>query len=410
MVKWVHDFAERRHPARRPGVGRARGNAVADHRRGRQDRPLQLRLHGQRASRTRAGCTLALASEELCWGDAGHRTGASWAPALAVSAIFSGGTPEQRDEWLPQCYGTPGDLKLACLRGVRGRCRVRRVLAQDPGRVRRGQGRVGAQRHQDLDHQRWSGQPARRRRPGRSRARRPRPRELRRPGGDAGHRSGSQVPRSSGIRASHTAEVILDDCRVPGSCLLGGKEKLDERLARAREGGHSAAQAAMGTFEASRPYVAAQAVGVARAAYEYALDYAKERQQFGRAIIENQAISFTLADMRTRLDAARLLRVAGRVDGTQPVSRSPAPRAPSRSCSPARPRCGSPSGPSRSWAAPATSATRPVERWYRDAKIYTIFEGTSEIQRLVIAPGDLRAPPRLSGRLRAWSRTASVRG
>ena len=110
-----------------------------------------------------------------------------------------------------------------------------------------------------------------------------------------------------GIRASHTAEVILDDCRVPGSCLLGGKAKLDEKLARAREGGHSASQTAMGTFEASRPYVGAQALGVARAAYEYALDYAKERKQFGRAIIENQAIAFKLADMKMRTDAARLL-------------------------------------------------------------------------------------------------------
>src|SRR4029079_1496844 len=104
-----------------------------------------------------------------------------------------------------------------------------------------------------------------------------------------------------------TAEVILDDCRVPGRCLLGGKEKLDERLARAREGKGTRAQPASEVLEASRPAVGAQAVGIARAAYEYALTYAKEREQFGRAIIENQAIAFKLADMKMRTDAARLL-------------------------------------------------------------------------------------------------------
>ncbi len=77
--------------------------------------------------------------------------------------------------------------------------------------------------------------------------------------------------KKMGIRASHTAEVILDDCRVPGSCLLGGKDKLDEKLARVREGKRSSSQAAMATFEATRPAVGAQALGIARAAYEFAL-------------------------------------------------------------------------------------------------------------------------------------------
>src|SRR4029077_8690722 len=110
-----------------------------------------------------------------------------------------------------------------------------------------------------------------------------------------------------GLRASHTADVFLDDCRVPAGYVLGGKDKLDERLARVREGKSGQSQAAMQTFEASRPVVASQALGIARAAYEYALDYAKERRQFGKAIIENQAIAFTLADMATEIDAARLL-------------------------------------------------------------------------------------------------------
>src|SRR5213075_3273 len=97
--------------------------------------------------------------------------------------------------------------------------------------------------------------------------------------------------KKHGLRASHTADVFLDDVRVPGRCLLGGKEKLDERLARAREGTRSKTQAAMQTFEASRPTVGAQAIGIARAAYEYALEYAKERVQFGKPIVENQAVA-----------------------------------------------------------------------------------------------------------------------
>ena len=110
-----------------------------------------------------------------------------------------------------------------------------------------------------------------------------------------------------GIRASHTAEVVLTDCRIPGNCLLGGKDKLDERLARVREGKSGNAQAAMQTFESTRPAVGAQAVGIARAAYEYALEYAKERHQFGRPIIQNQSIAFMLADMAMEIEAARAL-------------------------------------------------------------------------------------------------------
>ncbi len=83
----------------------------------------------------------------------------------------------------------------------------------------------------------------------------------------------------------------------------------------------------MQTFESSRPTVGSQALGIARAAYEYALDYAKEREQFGRKIIENQAIAFTLARMKMEIDAARLLGVARLLDGPQPASNSRTPRA-----------------------------------------------------------------------------------
>jgi acyl-CoA dehydrogenase len=187
-----------------------------------------------------------------------------------------------------------------------------------------------------------------------------------------------------GIRASHTAEVILDDCRIPGRCLLGGKEKLDARLARAREGTKTRTQAAMSTFEASRPFVGAQAVGIARAAYEHALDYAKQRVQFDRPIIENQAIAFKLADMRTDIDAARLLvwRACWMAATKKPftsgegsMSKLKAGEVAVRATEEAIQILGG-YGYTREY---------PVERWHRDSKIYTIFEGTSEIQRLVIA-------------------------
>jgi acyl-CoA dehydrogenase len=203
------------------------------------------------------------------------------------------------------------------------------------------------------------------------------------PPGTKGLEQGAKV-KKHGIRASHTADVHLDDVRVPGSCLLGGKEKLDEKLAKAREGKSSKGQAAMRTFELSRPTVASQAVGIARAAYEYALDYAKEREAFGRKIIENQAIAFTLADMKLEIDAARLLTWRAAWMGRAGHDFNNAEGSMSKLKA----------GEVAVWATERAiqilggngySREFPVERMHRDAKIWTIFEGTSEIQRLVIS-------------------------
>jgi alkylation response protein AidB-like acyl-CoA dehydrogenase len=202
------------------------------------------------------------------------------------------------------------------------------------------------------------------------------------PPGTAGISQGQKYSKH-GIRASHTAEVVLVDCRVPGRCLIGGKEKLDERLARVREGKRGNAQAAMQTFEATRPAVAAQAIGIARAAYEYSLEYAKERQAFGRPIIKNQSIAFMLADMATEIDAARLLtyraawmgrhRAFTHAEGSMAKLKA---------------------GRVAVWATERAMqilggygyvTDYPVERWHRDAKIYDIFEGTEQIQQLVIS-------------------------
>jgi acyl-CoA dehydrogenase len=187
-----------------------------------------------------------------------------------------------------------------------------------------------------------------------------------------------------GLHASHTADVFLDDVRVPGSCLLGGYGALSERLDRARSGQRSSSSSAMRTFEITRPTVGAQALGVARAAYEYALSYAKTREQFGRPIIENQAIAFALADMRTDIDAARLLvwRAAWMGRNNRPFEAGEG--------SMSKLRAGEVAVSVTEKALQILGGAgyvrdHPVERWYRDAKIYTIFEGTSEIQRLVVS-------------------------
>ena len=164
--------------------------------------------------------------------------------------------------------------------------------------------------------------------------------------------------RKHGIRASHTAEVVLDNVRVPGRCLVGGKDRLDERLARVREGGRGGEQAAMRTFEASRPSVAAMAVGVARAALEYASEYAGQRVQFGRRIGQNQAVAFMLADMQASVDAARLLTWRAAWMARQGRRFTHAEGSMSKLVA-GRPRCASPSRPSRSSAATGTPATSP---------------------------------------------------
>jgi acyl-CoA dehydrogenase len=140
----------------------------------------------------------------------------------------------------------------------------------------------------------------------------------------------------------------------------------------------------MKTFEVSRPTVGSMAIGIARAAYEFALDYAKEREQFGRAIIQNQAIAFTLADMKMEIDAARLLVWRAAWMGRNDKAFDSAEGSMSKLKA----------GEVAVWATEraiqilgGNGYTRefPVERMHRDAKIFTIFEGTSEIQRLVIS-------------------------
>ena len=115
-----------------------------------------------------------------------------------------------------------------------------------------------------------------------------------------------------GCRASHTAELKFNSVRIPGANLLGGGDKLEHKLAKAREAektGIRGRSATLGALEQTRPMVAAQALGIARASLEYATHYANEREAFGSPIIDNQGISFPLADLAMRIDRSEERRV-----------------------------------------------------------------------------------------------------
>jgi len=178
-----------------------------------------------------------------------------------------------------------------------------------------------------------------------------------------------KVERKLGIRCSSTAEILLDDCRVPEENLLGERG----------QGG----RIALATLDGGRTGIAAQAVGIARAALEACVAYARERRQFGRPIGEFQAIQWALADMATRIDAARLLtyRAAWLRDRGQPYTReaSTAKLVAAETATWATARA------VRLFGGYGYIEDYPVERYFRDAQITEIYEGTSEIQRLVIS-------------------------
>lgn len=175
--------------------------------------------------------------------------------------------------------------------------------------------------------------------------------------------------KKMGIKSSPTTEIIFDNCQVPVENRLG-----DEGFGF---------KIAMMTLDGGRNGIAAQAVGIAQGAFDLALDYAKEREQFGKPIAAQQAIQFKLADMATRIEAARLLtyQAAWLEDQGLPYSKA--------------------SAMSKVFAGDTamqvtTEAVQifggygytreyPVERFMRDAKITQIYEGTQEIQRVVIA-------------------------
>ena len=190
---------------------------------------------------------------------------------------------------------------------------------------------------------------------------------------DEGLRCGPPI-RKLGQRAIPNTEVFLDDVFVPGDRRLGDEGQGFVGL--------------MQTFDRSRVTLAASATGLARAALEYAVDYAKQRRQFGKPIAEHQAVGFRLADMAVRVDASRLLtwRAARLLDdGRRATSEAAMAKLHA-----------SESAMWCTWAAVQTlggwgySREYPVQKWIRDAKLEEIEEGTSDIQRLVIARGLVR--------------------
>jgi len=390
LQKWVHDFAE--------NVVRPAGEEWDE----KEEFPYPIveqakeiglyswEFMAEAMMNDPTGLSMPIAIEELFWGDAGIGM-AIMGSGLAAAGIASSATPEQLMEWVPQCYENADTGKLA----LGAFCASEPDAGSDVGGYR-----TSAKYDEKTDEWVLNGTKAWITNGGISDIHvvvavvDP---EL----GSKGHASFVVPPgtkglsqgqkyKKHGIRASHTAEVVLDDVRVPGRCLLGGKEKLDERIARVRRGEKGNSQAAMQTFEATRPAVGAQALGVARAAYEYSLDYAKEREAFGRKIIMNQSIAFMLADMATEIEASRLLiyRAAwlGKNKGFKNAEGSMAKLKAARTATWVTERAIQILG--------GYGYTReyPVERWHRDAKIHDIFEGTEQIQQLVIsrAISDLR--------------------
>jgi acyl-CoA dehydrogenase len=375
--KWAHEFAEREI---RP---------VAPHHDETETFPwevvrkaAEIGLYGpefylEQVAGDPTGLMLPIVMEETCWGCAGISLGI-WGTGLPLSTLAYSGTPEQLMRWAPRMFGTAEDPKVAALAVTEPNAgsdvSALRTTARREGDawVLNGQkvfitnGGVAsvyvvvATVDPALGHR---GQAA-----------------FVIDGSTPGIRPGKKE-RKLGIRASDTTEVLLEDCRVPLEDVLGGMDRLEARLEKARAAERQSA--ALKTFEMTRPSVAAQAVGIARAAFEFSRDYAKERTAFGRPIIENQGIAFKLADMAMEIDAARLLthRAAwlGRNGSFEHAEGSMSKLK---------------AGETAVWVTEQAIQILggygyikdfPVEKWYRDAKIYTIFEGTSEIQRLVIS-------------------------
>lgn len=327
------------------------------------------------------GLTFPVVNEELAWGDAGINL-AIFGTTLGLSGITGRGTPEQIGKWAPECFGTPDDIHFGAY------CVTEAEAGSDLSAMK-----TSAKRDGDdwvLNGRKYfitngglpktvhvvvaSVEPELGTRGQAS---------FVVPPGTPGLEMGRKEAKM-GIRASHTAEVLLDDVRVPSDCLLGGQDRLNASLERARRGESSRSQAAMGTLEGSRPIVGSQAIGIARAAFEYALDYAKTRHAFGGPIVEKQQIACMLADMRMKIDAARLLvwhaSWMGRAGKTF--------------------EAGEGSMAKLMAAEAAVSVTQqaiqilgghgyvvdhPVEQWHRDSLVYKLFEGTDQILWLIVA-------------------------
>ncbi|MCA1824113.1 MAG: acyl-CoA dehydrogenase family protein [Frankia sp.] len=378
--KWAHEFAEREI---RPVA--AQYDETEDFPWPVVEKAKEIGLYGldyyHMAGSDESGLTSAIVSEELTWGCAGIAL-CIFGTGLALAGLAGSGTPEQFTTWATRMFAKEdGSLALGAfavtepgagsdvsslrtkaekveggwlLNGTKvfitngGIADVHVVVATvDPMLGHKGQASFVV------------------------------------PPGTDGLRQGKKE-RKLGIRASHTAEVVLEDCLVPDECLLGGEDNLHKKMESAKTGTSMRKSGALSTFEATRPIVGAQALGIARAAFEFARDYAKERTAFGKPIIANQGIAFKLADMAMEIDCARMLVWRASWMGRAGVPFKQAEGSMSKLKA----------GEVAVWATDQAIQILggygyikdyPVEKWHRDSKIYTIFEGTSEIQRLVIS-------------------------
>jgi acyl-CoA dehydrogenase len=334
----------------------------------------------QRTASDPDGQMTVIAAEEMHWGCAGTAL-ALGGSGLAAAGIASSGTPEQIGRWVPECFGMGDEIKLGAyavtepqagsdvkslkttavrdgdewvLNGTKvfitngGIADVHVVVAAvDPTLGTRGQASFVI-------------------------------------GKDTPGLSQGKKETKIGIRASHTAEIVLEDCRVPAENLLGGDEKLAKKLERARSGQKSRSADALATFEITRPIVGASALGIAQAAYEWTLEYLDGRSEGGTPLLQTQRIQQTLADVATEIESARLLVQRAAWMG--------------RNGMPMRGGQGSMSklkaGDVTMWVTTtlmdlvgpdAWNTEYPLEKFFRDAKIYQLFEGTAEIQRMVIS-------------------------
>jgi acyl-CoA dehydrogenase len=341
---------------------------------------LQGIEHLQQLAADGDGQMSAISAEEMHWGCAGTALAIAGS-GLAAAGIAATGTPEQIGHWVPECFGTGEEIKLGAyavtepqagsdvkslkttakrdgdewiLNGTKvfitngGIADVHVVVATvDPELGTRGQASfiVGK--------------------------------------GTPGLSQGKKETKI-GIRASHTAEVVLEECRIPAENLLGGEEKLARKLERARSGQKSRSADALATFEVTRPMVGASALGIAQAAYEWTLEYLDGRSEGGVPMLKAQRIQQTLADVATEIEAARLLVQRASWMGRNGVPMTGGQGSMSKLKA----------GDVTMWATTtlmdlvgpyAWSTECPLEKWFRDAKIYQLFEGTAEIQRMVIS-------------------------
>jgi acyl-CoA dehydrogenase len=320
-------------------------------------------------------------AEELHWGCAGIALAIS-ASGLAAAGIASSGTPEQIAKWVPECYGIGDDVKLGAYAvteaGAGSDVKSLRTTAKLDGdewvlngtKVFISNGGIAdvtvvvATVDPSLGH--------------RGQASFVVPKDT--PGLSQGKKEDKL-----GIRASQTAEVVLEDCRIPVEYLLGGMDKLTRKLDRARSGQSSGrASNALATFELTRPLVGASALGIAQAAYEWTLAYLEHKSENGIPLMGQQRVQQVLADVATEIEAARLLvwRAAWMGRNNVPLSGGQGSMSKLKA------------GDVTMWATTALmdlvgpyaqSTECPLEKWFRDAKIYQIFEGTAQVQRLVIS-------------------------